>query len=127
MIHNGQKEKADGLYVPDGFLDGPFSLMSLDQVLNEWKMWRKLVDAGEFKGQTSRPDKGVCADWWNQGWLPILSDGGGDSLCVDLAPAKGGALGQIIRMSHESPKRALLAPSFAALLEQLTDYWDSRL
>jgi hypothetical protein len=47
--------------------------------------------------------------------LPIASDGGGDSICVDLSPDEGGTVGQIILMCHDDGKRPRLALSFAEL------------
>jgi cell wall assembly regulator SMI1 len=122
LKHNGQKDGADGLF-PDGFLDlsGEFVLLNLDDSLNEWKSWKKLVDEGEFRGQQSEPPPGVRNDWWNPGWIPLASDGGGNSICVDLAPADGGQLGQVILMDHESGDRPVLAKSWAELLSLLTD------
>jgi cell wall assembly regulator SMI1 len=125
-VHDGQDESSEGIYASGDFLDGAFYLMSLEQIANEWSMWKKLVDGGEFRGQESAPDDGIRSDCWNPGWLPILSDGGGDSLCVDLAPTARGVRGQIIKMSHDSAQRPLLARSFAGFLAQLIDSWEAK-
>jgi len=54
-----------------------------------------------------------------QGHSVFASDGGGDSLCLDLAPAEGGTVGQVIAMSHETGDRPVLAKSFAEFLALL--------
>ena len=97
LIHDGQKAEAEGLF-PEGFaeLDCEFVLLPLDEVIKEWNTWNRLHNAGEFKKQTALPDAGIRSDWWNAKWVPFASDGGGDSFCIDLAPAEGGVSGQVI-------------------------------
>jgi cell wall assembly regulator SMI1/ankyrin repeat protein len=122
-IHNGQKTGADGL-LPEGFadLDCEFVLLRLDEVASEWKTWKDLDDAGEFKKQKAEPDAGVRSDWWNPKWVPFAVDGGGDSLCVDFAPAKGGTAGQVILHQHADKARSKKATSIQALLQLLAEY-----
>jgi cell wall assembly regulator SMI1 len=125
LIHGGQKAGADGLF-PAGFadLDSDFGLLSLDEVANEWMTWKELEDAGEFKNQEALPDAGVRADWWNPKWVPFAGDGGGDSLCVDLAPAKGGAAGQVIVHHHADDARSKIATGVQDLLHLLAEHWE---
>jgi cell wall assembly regulator SMI1 len=59
--------------------------------------------------------------------VPVASNGGGDALCVDLAPAPGGAVGQVITMSHESGERRRVAGSFAELLRRLAEHYEAEL
>lgn len=123
LIHDGQKAGTDGLF-PEGFaeLDAEFALLSLDEVAKEWKTWRQLDDVGEFKKRKTLSDAGVRSDWWNPKWVPFASDGGGDSLCVDLAPAKGGIAGQVIMHQHADDARPKKATSVQALFQLLVDY-----
>lgn len=123
LIHNGQKPRASCLF-PDDFpdLDSPFCLLSLAEIANEWRTWKSLVDAGEFRKQKGLPDAGIRPDWWNPKWLPIASDGGGNSLCVDMAPAKGGAAGQVILHRHDDASRSRIAGGFQELLQMLADH-----
>ena len=116
-IHDGQKQDCD--FIPDGY--GTFYLLRARDIPKEWKMWNQLLDAGEFEQSEATPDEGVAADWWNRRWIPFASNGGGDYLCIDLAPAKGGKVGQVIKMRHDDSDRTLLAPSFAAWLDQLAE------
>lgn len=123
LIHNGQKTNADGVF-PEGFadLDSDFALLSLEEIANEWKTWKQLADTGEFKKQKSQPDAGIRPDWWNPKWVPIACDGGGDSLCVDLDPAKGGTAGQVISHHHADEARSKKATSIRALLHALSEH-----
>ena len=123
LVHNGQKAGADSLF-PDEFanLDAAFSLLSLEDMVNEWRVWKKLVDAGEFAEQKGQPDAGIRPDWWNPKWLPFASDGGGDSLCIDLAPAKGGAVGQVIFHRHDAASRSIVAGDFPEFLQLFAEH-----
>jgi cell wall assembly regulator SMI1 len=115
--HDGQKGDCD--FIPDGY--GTFYLLTLRDIPREWRLWNELTDSGEFDHQEATPDEGVAEDWWNRGWIPFASNGGGDHLCIDLAPAKGGKVGQVIKMQHDDSDRKLLAPSFAAWLNHLAE------
>lgn len=123
LIHDGQKPEADGLF-PEGFvdLDSEFVLLTLDELVSQWKTWKELVDGGEFKKQKSQPDAGVRADWWKAKWVPFAWDGGGDSLCVDLAPTRGGTAGQVILHQHAAAGRSRKAANVQALLQMLAEH-----
>ena len=57
---------------------------------------------------------GLWEGHWQRGWLPIASDGGGNSWSLDLDPAPGGGVGQIVYFDHEVGSTAVLYPSFTA-------------
>ena len=59
--------------------------------------------------------------WWRRAWVPFLSNGGGDHLCVDLAAEDGGAPGQLLIFYHDWEKRAVEYPSFHAWLKGLVE------
>jgi cell wall assembly regulator SMI1/ankyrin repeat protein len=118
-VHNGQKGGGD-LVPPPTANEESYFLIPIDDIVREWKSWKGLVDGGEFEGKESGPDQGIQNTWWHPGWVPFASNGGGDSICLDLAPAPGGVSCQVITMNHESTKRELLAPSFAAWFTELT-------
>jgi cell wall assembly regulator SMI1 len=83
LRHDGQKDEADGLF-PEDYIDdmaGEFLLLSTAEIESDWKMWQELTDGGEFAGNTTTPGKGVLGGWWNRGWVPFATDGGGDYLC----------------------------------------------
>jgi len=123
LIHNGQSSGGESLIPPStgARSEGEYRLLALDEIDIEWSMWKDLVDLVEFKSQSSDPEKGIRDDWWSVGWIPFASDGGGDSICLDLKPAKGGHVGQVITMNHEVGERKLLANSFAEWLADLTE------
>jgi cell wall assembly regulator SMI1/ankyrin repeat protein len=121
-VNNGQRQNAAPLVPPKDWLDSGYRLLSIDEILLDWKNLKQLRESAEFETAIVTSDKGVSRDWWNPGWVPFAGNDQGDYLCLDLAPAPSGTSGQIISMSHESGRRELLAPSFNVwLADLLTD------
>src|SRR4051795_4997130 len=54
--------------------------------------------------------------WWRLGWVPFLSNGGGDYLCLDVAAEDGGSQGQLIAFWHDWERRKVEFPSIEAWL-----------
>jgi cell wall assembly regulator SMI1 len=110
-IHNGQSDTAGGLFDNSEFL-------STRAILEQWKVWKDLLDSGEFKGIESEPQSGIRNDWWHQKWIPITHNGGGDHYCIDLAPTAEGHCGQVITMWHDMAEREVQASSFHEWLDR---------
>lgn len=119
-VHNG----SEGGQVFPCADDISFYFMPLNEAVSDWAMMKGLLDGGDFTKEDDRrtkPAKGVRKRWWDLGWVPFASNGGGDYFCVDLAPAAGGAPGQVIHFRHDAEKRTLLAPSLRAFLFDLAN------
>jgi cell wall assembly regulator SMI1 len=108
-IHDGQRAEA-----PD-MTDG-FALLPLARVLAEWRTWQRLDQSGEFRSRRPATAGHHRRVWWSPRWIPITSNGAGDSHCIDLAPGPNGKRGQVILMQHDSPKRPLIAGNMRAWL-----------
>jgi cell wall assembly regulator SMI1/ankyrin repeat protein len=119
-VHDGQDGGGEAL-IPSVFTGEGYELLPLQGIASVWDSWKSLVDAGEFAADASTPDEGIRSDWWHPGWIPFASNGGGDSLCIDLAPTAAGVAGQVISMNHETAQRRHLAPSFAQFLSRLAE------
>lgn len=105
----------------DVFAVPGFALFGPDGIAGEWAIWEALRLA-EFEpgGYTSTPVGPVRGDaWWRPDWVPFAGDFTGNHLCVDLDPAPGGAVGQVIHFLHDDDRRTWLAPSLAAFLAEL--------
>jgi cell wall assembly regulator SMI1 len=64
-------------------------------------------------------------DWWRREWVPFLDNGGGDHMCLDLAPAAEG-LGPVVRRFwHDMPGRPVLHLSFEAWVGVLVESMES--
>jgi cell wall assembly regulator SMI1 len=107
---------------PEGpMLIDAWEFLSLERIVDEWNVWKQLLDGGEFARSRSKPEAGIRPDWWDARWIPLTYSGSGDHHCLDLDPAPGGAVGQVILMWHDSPERPLVAPSFEAWLGRFAD------
>jgi cell wall assembly regulator SMI1 len=114
LVHNGGKPGG-----PFMFPGGEF--LSLERIVEEWSVWKDLVDDGTFREDESEPDRGIHDDWYNIRWIPFTADGSGNHNCMDLAPSSWGTNGQIITMWHDAPERELLASGFRDYLELLLE------
>ncbi|MBP0615726.1 SMI1/KNR4 family protein [Jiella mangrovi] len=63
----------------------------------------------------------IRAVWWSRGWIPIMENGGGDHVCVDLDPAEAGTPGQLLTYYHDETYRPLVASDMEALLRHLAE------
>lgn len=113
-IHNGQKRNAGGIIELE-------ELLSTDRIIEEWTVWKDLLDSGTFENSQSQPASGVKDDWWNAKWIPITYDGSGNHYCIDLDPENEENSGQIIRMWHDSAERELFADSFGDFLNKYVE------
>jgi cell wall assembly regulator SMI1 len=104
-VHNGQSDCAGGLLDNSEFL-------STGAILDQWRIWKDLLDSGDFDGIESEPQAGIRSDWWHARWIPFTHNEGGDHYCVDLAPDVGGHAGQIVTMWHDMGERRIQAESF---------------
>ncbi|MGR6342607.1 SMI1/KNR4 family protein [Priestia megaterium] len=106
MIHNGQQDE----YVAaiDNYL-----LLPLDEIVYTWQTLKELLDGGEFEDfEEVEPVGPVKKEfWWNPRWIPIATNGGGDDICIDLDPAEGGKIGQIITFWHDWEQREVISNS----------------
>jgi cell wall assembly regulator SMI1 len=112
-IHNGAEDS--GLFPASGLDENGYSPLSLAEVLEE----RHESSPASDKYVTA--DEAVQARHWHPHWLPFASNGGGDYLCVDLAPAPGGTPGQVIEWLHETSERKRVAPSLGDYLRDLAE------
>jgi cell wall assembly regulator SMI1 len=105
-----------------------YYLMSLTELIDYWKIQCKVKYQNLQAYDVTGPIKKV---FWNPRWIRFTDSGAGDGLCVDLDPAAGGVVGQIIVFSHEVGPLNVIAPSFrswlagyAADLEAGKYFWD---
>lgn len=98
-----------------------WELFSAARIVHEWKVWAELYH------QQFKPDNLACSasgpiksdEWWRLKWVPFCGDGGGNHLCIDLDPAPGGRVGQVIEMWHDDPQRVVIASSLQDYFSQI--------
>jgi cell wall assembly regulator SMI1 len=83
--------------------------MSLQDVQREWAFERWEERAPRSRGP-------VKAQSWSPRWIPVLANGAGDFLCVDLDPPEQGTPGQLILVHHDDPERIRMTRSFTSWL-----------
>jgi cell wall assembly regulator SMI1 len=116
-LHNGG-------YVID--LVTEMTILPLKDIVDEWQMFKELEDVGTWSdadipyyfqedrlGWQTGPIQPV---WWHQRWIPIGRDRAGNNCCLDLVPAPGGSVGQVIDRDHEAGPSRVLASRFLDLL-----------
>jgi cell wall assembly regulator SMI1 len=103
-------------------------LLSLDQILEQWKMYSSWQQKGEYAvgdDWVPRHIKGpIKPVFWNQKRIQI-TDNSGDHLTLDLDPPNGGAYGQILDHCHEVGPVRVLAASWSEFLRQVVDGLES--
>jgi len=88
--HDGQVDLTDYTY------------LSIGQACSTWAGLKAQDEAGNFAGRRV-DDPGAARiqpRWWSAAWLPFAKDGGGNLLCVDLAPGPRGKSGQVLRFER---------------------------
>jgi cell wall assembly regulator SMI1 len=58
--------------------------------------------------------------WWSELWVPFLKRNK-EPVCIDLGPAPGGAVGQIIEIDWEGGCNRVLAPDLPSFLAEITN------
>jgi cell wall assembly regulator SMI1 len=84
--------------------------------------WRSMIEDWDDEGPGDIEAVGpVRALYKHQLWFPITCILGSSQYhCLDLDPAPGGAIGQVIWVADDDERRRVVSPSFAAFLEMLT-------
>lgn len=98
--------------------------MPLMQVHRDWLMWESLSGedfASSPKGHFSFPPGAITPRYINLGWIPFLSDHGGNAVGIDLAPAAMGVRGQVITFGRDEREKFVLAPSLGDFLHEYVE------
>ena len=113
-------------------LANPMALLPLQGIAEWWQILAELLQDDEWAHQTpyyfteeavrlgSQPGP-IQPIWWHPRWIPVAADRGGNLSCMDLAPALGGTMGQMIDWDHECGPVDVLFPSFTHLLTALAN------
>lgn len=72
LRHNGQTPDSPAILIG-------WEWLSLERIRNEWKVWKDLLDGGDFDGIENGEDgTAIRRDWWHPAWIPISYSGSGD-------------------------------------------------
>ena len=137
-----QAEDALGITLPEHFKascrihDGGYminlatemKIFSLKDTVVEWQMFKELEEMGTWSQagipyyftervlRSSWQTGPLQPVWWHQRWIPFGRDRAGNHCCLDLIPAPGGSVGQIIDRDHEAGPSRVLASTFLEVL-----------
>jgi cell wall assembly regulator SMI1 len=95
---------------PEPLYDGR-TFMQLEEIREAVRANNELLEMGVFEQE----------NWWHPHWVPFLTDGGGNFLCVDLEGAFAGQPGQLLTFWSESPVRNIEYPSLSSFLSNLLE------
>ncbi|MDO5607687.1 MAG: SMI1/KNR4 family protein [Capnocytophaga sp.] len=65
-------------------------------------------------------------NWWNENWIPIFENGGGDSICYDLKGIFTEQKGQLIEFWHTDNDRNVIAPTLETFLSKIIRYYKTK-
>lgn len=103
------------------FVEG-FQFLPLAEVGRTWQMMSALHQQLSRQGGTEEGEKpqGPVRDlWWHPRWIPFAYHIRGDHYCIDLSPAPGGEIGQILDFIHDDTPRRHLGFSITDFLGEL--------
>jgi cell wall assembly regulator SMI1 len=112
LIHNGTEGCALMEY---------WEFYSLAEAVEAWKSLKSIYDRGIFDAFFSKPVGPIRTQWWHPLWIPLTGEPGGNHLCLDLAPLRGGHKGQVISWVHDDSVREIVAPTIGGWLKQFAD------
>ncbi len=95
--------------------------MPVADIVSYWKemvaIGRDFENGGEFGSQVGPVRQHV----WSAAWVPFAQNSCGDLLFVDLDPADGGRIGQVVDWWHEGAQSTFRAFSVHEWLNELID------
>ncbi|MEW9097094.1 MAG: SMI1/KNR4 family protein [Clostridiaceae bacterium] len=65
-------------------------------------------------------------NWWNENWIPILHNGGGDYICYDISGIFTGEQGQLIEFWHADNDRNIIAPNLQCFIEAINKFYETK-
>lgn len=104
------------LFSRPGFMTG-YEFLSVSEAIEERASFAKRAPQYEGYEDPEDRDPRIAPGWYQPGWLPFASFGGGTLvLLVDASPSKRGRAGQIIAFTHDPDEMTYVAASFSEYL-----------
>lgn len=117
-IHNGQDT---GLVFRSAIIEPESEGLSpIEKIINVHFMYQEISEYGTPVTEED-VEKGIKPLYWSTQWIPIMEDGTGNSYFLDMDPADGGKVGQVIFRHYEGPTYELIAPSFRNWVKQFVE------
>lgn len=104
----------DGQKCSDSFVNNSM-FMSLEAVLDSAKEMTEMI-GNDFD----------IENWWNESWLPIFHNGGGDHICYDMGGTFTDQKGQLIEFWHVDNDRDVIAPNLRSFIEAINQFYQTK-
>ena len=101
-------------------------ILSTIEIFELWQMLCSIDAQVEFSHDIKVMGH-VQPVWWTSKWLPIADCGMGDVICVDMEPAAGGEIGQLIQYMHDFAQRRVVYSSILEWLHESAEDLESDL
>lgn len=85
------------------------TMMDCEGAASSWQIMHDLIP--QFENDDGH------ANWWKDGWLSFLENGGGDSIVLDLEGTFTGKKGQLLEFWHDDSPRTVLFPDLMTWAE----------
>ncbi|MEX3748347.1 SMI1/KNR4 family protein [Lysinibacillus xylanilyticus] len=122
LIHNGQRnEYPEQRFEYVGAI-GNYELLTIEEIVDTWETMKELLDNKVFEDFDEVEALGPVKEeyWWNPRWISIATNGTGDDICIDLDPAEGGTVGQVITFWHDWEERKVISRSLEEWFGEIT-------
>jgi cell wall assembly regulator SMI1 len=107
-------------------------ILPLEKIISDWQTYKEIKEEGIWDDllpyyftekviQSGWQIGPIQQTWWDLHWIPFGGDSAGNSCCLDLDPAPGGSVGQIIDWDHEAGPSRVVASGFLEVLSTFAD------
>ena len=93
--------------------------LTIEQMVGEFMMWKGILEESDLDSDYVEPVGPIQRVHFHPKWIPLTNNGGGDYTVIDLAPAEGGHVGQLVDFSHETGPEGVGAVGLAEYLSYL--------
>jgi len=95
-------------------------LLPLEQVVQRHQQLREFLRRGDFFENEANVSPAIQPRMWIPEWIPFISSTSHSDRMIDLSPARGGKVGQVIDFNDSMSVRRLVDPS---VFKHLGRYW----
>jgi cell wall assembly regulator SMI1 len=96
-------------------------LAPLEHIVESTNVTRQMLDVGSGMFETHGPVR----PGGKPKVITIVDAGSGDVIALDLAPDAGGAVGQVVAISHDPPSIRVIAASYREWFELLVERYEA--
>ena len=116
--HNGSGVFSISPYKIGG---GAQRFLALGDIIELWETMVRIGTDFERDGDRGMQKGPIKDNYWNRNWIPFMDNQGGDNIFVDLDPADGGTVGQIVDWWHEGAVSTYLASSLCEWINEVVE------